>query len=98
MITLKLGYLILAYFAVINLIAFLLMAVDKRKAKKEAYRIPEASLFASALLGGALGSCAGMLIFHHKTNHWYFQVFMPLIAILYFAAALVWALWNMGWL
>ena len=94
----KLGYLILAYFAVITIVAFALMGIDKHKAKKGAYRISEASLFITALLGGSIGSVAGMLVFHHKTQHWYFQAFMPLIALLQMTGVLVWAIIKMGWL
>lgn len=94
----KLGYFILAYFAVITIVAFALMGIDKHKAKKGAYRISEASLFITALLGGSIGSVAGMLVFHHKTQHWYFQVFMPLIALLQMAGVLTLAIFKMGWL
>ena len=94
----KLGYLILAYFLIITVTAFVLMGVDKHKAKKGAFRISEASLFVTALLGGSIGSVAGMLVFHHKTNHWYFQAFMPLIALMQFTAVLVWAIVTAGWL
>ena len=94
----KLGYLILAYFAVITIVAFALMGIDKHKAKKGAYRISEASLFITALLGGSIGSVAGLLVFHHKTQHWYFQAFMPLIALLQMTGVLVWAIIKMGWL
>ena len=65
---LKLGYLILTYFAIITIVAFAFMGIDKRKAKKGARRISEASLFITALLGGSIGSIAGMLVFHHKTQ------------------------------
>ena len=94
----KLGYFILAYFAFITIVAFALMGIDKYKAKKGAYRIPEASLFITALLGGSIGSVAGMLVFHHKTQHWYFQAFMPLIALLQMAGVLTLAIFKMGWL
>lgn len=94
----KLGYLILTYFALITIIAFALMGIDKRKAKKGAFRIPEASLFVTALLGGSIGSVAGMLLFHHKTNHWYFQFFMPFIAFVQMMALLIWLIFKMGWL
>lgn len=94
----KLGYFILAYFAVITIVAFALMGIDKHKAKKGAYRISEASLFITALLGGSIGSVAGMLVFHHKTQHWYFQAFMPLIALLQMAGVLTLAIFKMGWL
>lgn len=69
----------LIYYLVINLIALIIMGIDKRKAIKGAYRIPEATLFCAALLGGALGATLGMRIFRHKTKHWYFVVGMPLI-------------------
>ena len=94
----KLGYLILTYFALITIVAFALMGIDKRKAKKGAFRISEASLFITALLGGSIGSVAGMLIFHHKTNHWYFQFFMPFISLLQMAGILIWAIIKTGWL
>ena len=94
----KLGYFILAYFAIITIVAFALMGIDKHKAKKGAYRISEASLFITALLGGSIGSTAGMLVFHHKTQHWYFQAFMPLIAFLQMTGILLWAIIRTGWL
>lgn len=94
----KIGYVILAYFALITLIAFALMGIDKYKAKKGAYRISEASLFVVTLLGGSIGSVAGMLVFHHKTQHWYFQVFMPLIALFQMTGVLIWAIIKTGWL
>ena len=94
----KLGYLVLTYFAVITIVAFALMGIDKHKAKKGAFRISEASLFITALIGGSIGSVAGMLVFHHKTNHWYFQAFMPLIALLQMTGVLVWAIMKTGWL
>ena len=94
----KIGYLILTYFAVITIVAFALMGIDKYKAKKGAFRISEASLFITALLGGSIGSMAGMLVFHHKTNHWYFQAFMPLIALVQVTGVLIWAIIKTGWL
>ena len=93
---LKLGYIILTYFAVITIVAFAFMGIDKHKAKKGARRISEASLFITALLGGSIGSVAGMLVFHHKTQHWYFQAFMPLLAFLQMAGVLTWALFKMS--
>ena len=69
----------IAYCLIINLIGLIIMWVDKRKAIKGAYRIPEATLFCTALLGGALGTTLGMHLFRHKTKHWYFVIGMPLI-------------------
>jgi len=74
--------LILSYAVMINLISLIMMAVDKRKAQKRAFRIPEATLFVLALIGGSLGSVIGMHLFHHKTRHWYFLYGMPVILAL----------------
>ena len=62
-----------------TLIAFALMGIDKWKAKSESWRIPEKTLFLSAILGGSVGALAGMYLFHHKTKHLSFTVGMPLI-------------------
>lgn len=69
----------LLYYVIINLIGFIIMGIDKRKAIRNAYRISEASLFFVALIGGALGTTLGMNHFRHKTKHWYFVTGMPLI-------------------
>lgn len=73
---------ILVWLAVINLIAFALMGLDKWKARRDAWRIPEKTLFLAALLGGALGGTIGMHLFHHKTRHWYFRFGFPVLLIL----------------
>lgn len=73
------------YLIVINITAFAMMGVDKKRAKKHEWRIPEARLFGAALLGGGTGAVLGMYFFRHKTKHWYFVVGMPLIMILNFA-------------
>lgn len=70
---------VLFYLVTINLIAFAMMAEDKRRAKRHAWRIPEKVLFLAALLGGSVGAWAGMYLHHHKTKHWYFVVGIPLI-------------------
>ena len=74
--------LLIAYFVIVNIIGFALMGIDKHKAKKRAFRIPEATLFLVAIIGGSIGSILGMHIFRHKTRHWYFVYGMPLILIL----------------
>ena len=73
---------ILLYLIIANLAGFIQMGVDKRKAIRNAWRIPEARLFLCALLGGSLGSILGMYTFRHKTKHWYFVWGMPAILIL----------------
>ncbi len=70
------------YLVIINLASFTIMAIDKSKAKKGKYRIPEKVLFLFALLGGSIGSIAGMYSFRHKTKHWYFVVGFPIILII----------------
>ena len=55
------------------------MGIDKRRASKRAFRIPEATLFLIALIGGSIGSIIGMYTFRHKTRHWYFVYGMPFI-------------------
>ena len=72
----------LIYLVIINLIAFFLMAMDKSRARKHQWRIPEKTLFLSAIIGGSIGAIAGMYTFHHKTKHWYFVIGMPAILIL----------------
>lgn len=69
------------YAIVINLMGFSFMGIDKWKAKKRAWRIPESTLFLAALLGGALGSIIGMYTFRHKTLHASFVWGMPIILI-----------------
>ncbi len=74
--------LIILYLASVNCISFIVMGVDKHKARKRAWRIPESTLFVLALIGGSAGSILGMHLFHHKTRHWYFLYGMPAILIL----------------
>ena len=71
-------------------ILFLTMGFDKRSAKKEKRRISEKTLFAWAVLGGALGGCLGMRVFHHKTRHWYFKFGFPLLAALQVIGLAAW--------
>lgn len=73
--------LIIIYLVVINCTSFITMGVDKYKARKRTWRIPESTLFVLALIGGSIGSIAGMHLFHHKTRHWYFLYGMPAILI-----------------
>ena len=69
----------LIYLLIINAAGFILMLTDKIKAKKHLWRIPEATLFLTAILGGSIGSLLGMYAFHHKTKHLKFTLGMPLI-------------------
>ena len=70
------------YLIVINILGFLIMGLDKHKAKMAERRIPENTLFIFTILGGGVGTIAGMYVFHHKTKKMKFKVGMPLILIL----------------
>jgi uncharacterized membrane protein YsdA (DUF1294 family) len=72
---------LIIYFVIINIVGFALMGIDKRKAIKRTFRIPEATLFIVALIGGSIGSILGMQVFRHKTRHWYFAFGMPAILV-----------------
>lgn len=76
---------IVLYLVIMNLTGLLMMGIDKRKARKRAWRIPESTLFIIALVGGSLGTTVGMHLFHHKTRHWYFLYGMPAILLLQIA-------------
>lgn len=74
-----------SYLLILNMIGFVMMGIDKRKAIKGAFRIPEATLFIVALIGGSVGSICGMYAFRHKTRKWRFVYGMPLIFIVQIA-------------
>ena len=82
--------LLIIYLLIINALGFLLMLIDKYKARKNLWRIPEKTLLGVALMGGCIGSFAGMQIFRHKTKHPQFYIGIPiimavqLIAVAYF--------------
>ena len=76
---------LIIYFVIMNIVGFAIMGIDKRKAIKRTFRIPEATLFIVALIGGSIGSILGMRVFRHKTRHWYFVIGMPAILILQIA-------------
>ena len=85
--------LLLYYLLLINAAGFLLMLVDKWKAKKNRWRVRESTLLIVAALGGSVGSLVGMYLFRHKTLHLKFTVGIPLIlAAQCFLAVLVMAL------
>jgi uncharacterized membrane protein YsdA (DUF1294 family) len=81
---------VLIYLFAINLAAFLAMGLDKWKAKKNAWRIPEKTLFLLVILGGSVGGILGMQLFRHKTRHWYFKWGFPAIFIAQILLVLCW--------
>lgn len=80
--------LILLYLLIINAIGFVLMLVDKHKARKNLWRIPEATLMSAAALGGSIGCLIGMYTVRHKTRHLKFTLGIPLILAAQIALAL----------
>jgi len=70
------------YSIVINIITFLAMFIDKKKAEKEKWRIKESTLLLLSVLGGSIGGILGMYIFHHKTQKPRFFIGLPVIIIL----------------
>lgn len=73
--------LMIGYLVIVNIFGFALMGIDKRRAIRRSFRVPEATLFLVALIGGSLGSIIGMYTFHHKTRHRIFTIGMPIILI-----------------
>lgn len=77
--------LLLVYFIAVNILGLFLMGLDKYKAKKRLWRIPESTLFIVAIIGGSIGSIIGMYVFRHKTRHWYFVYGLPAILVIQIA-------------
>ena len=73
---------LIIYLIIVNIVGFALFGIDKRKAVKKRFRIPEATLLGITLIGGSIGTFLGMNVFHHKTMHKKFSVGIPLIFIL----------------
>ncbi|MBQ8200820.1 MAG: DUF1294 domain-containing protein [Clostridia bacterium] len=73
--------LVLLVLVVMNAAAFVLMGIDKRRAKQGAWRIPEKTLFLVTALFGGLGGTLGMFMLRHKTKHWYFRLGFPALLI-----------------
>ncbi len=70
------------YLVLINLFTFFLFAEDKKRARKEMWRIPERTLVLFALFGGSIGALAGMYVFRHKTKKWKFRICIPVILVM----------------
>lgn len=78
-----------AYLAITSLLSFVLMGFDKHQAKAARRRVPEKVLFLTALLGGSVGTIAGMYLFRHKTKHLRFVLGLPVILLIQLAIALL---------
>jgi uncharacterized membrane protein YsdA (DUF1294 family) len=76
---------IIAYAVLVNIVTWILFGIDKWKAKRNKWRIPEATLLFFAVIGGSIGALCGMYLFHHKTKHKKFFLGVPLILLLQIA-------------
>lgn len=79
------AYFLLGYITAMSLVGFVIMGIDKHKAKTNQWRISEKTLLLVAFIGGGIGSALGMKSFRHKTKHPKFTILVPLSAILYVA-------------
>ena len=70
------------YLLAINIVSFFLYGIDKYKAKKNKWRISEATLLMMAVIGGSIGAWVGMRLWHHKTMHKKFKYGIPIIIIM----------------
>ena len=73
------GTSLLYYLAIVNVITFIVYGIDKLKAKKAKWRIPESTLLLLAIVGGSIGAWCGVKVWHHKTQHKKFKYGIPLI-------------------
>lgn len=83
----NINHIVIYYLLIINAVAFIVYGIDKLKARKDRWRIPEATLLLLALVGGSIGSWLGMKVWHHKTMHLKFKYGLPAISLLQLALA-----------
>ena len=86
-------WLLAAFLIVMNVMGFAAFGYDKRCAVRRRWRVPEKTLFLLALLGGSLGSYAGMKVFRHKTRHLKFRIGIPVILLVQ-SAGVLWLLFT----
>ncbi|MBP3701039.1 MAG: DUF1294 domain-containing protein [Lachnospiraceae bacterium] len=86
---------LLTYLLIANLISLILYGIDKRKAIRDKWRIPEKTLLLSALFGGAPGALWGMILFHHKTKKAKFFITIPVLFVLQ-VVLFAWLFWRLG--
>lgn len=85
---------ILGYLVLINIVTFVTYGVDKLKAKKQCWRIPESTLIGLGVIGGSLGALIGMQIWHHKTQHNVFRFGIPFVIVLQITSVLLYLILN----
>ena len=88
---------IIAFVLIMNLISFFQMRHDKQCAQAGKQRVPEKTLFLATALFGGLGGCLGMYLLRHKTKHWYFALFFPLMLIAQVAILVLLYIFASGW-
>ena len=71
------------YLLIVNIWAFVQMAIDKKKATRNEWRIPEKQLFLPVIIGGSVGGLLGIYVCRHKTKHWYFPTFFWLSFVIH---------------
>ena len=81
-------YISALYLLLSNLVAFVVYGIDKYKARKGKWRIPESTLLTLAMFGGSIGAWLAMKAFHHKTMHKKFYIGVPMIIVLQMIFAL----------
>ncbi|WP_394119696.1 DUF1294 domain-containing protein [Planococcus donghaensis] len=86
-------FIIFGYFAILTVMAFAMMKVDKHQAQRRGQRIPEKNLWAVAIFGGGIGAYLGMMAFRHKTKHTNFRIGFLVLAMLDIAI-LIWSYQN----
>lgn len=74
---------VLIYLLIMNIFGLFMMGIDKSRAKRHVWRISEKTLFLVSVIGGSIGTWAGMYLFRHKTKHWYFVIGMPAIFVVH---------------
>lgn len=82
-----------AYLIIINAAGFLFMRIDKQKAQKDLWRIPERTLMAVSVMGGSIGTLLGMNLFRHKTKHDKFRIGIPIILSMQILLAILIFIW-----
>lgn len=81
----KSSIIIAAYLLLVNLLAFVMYGIDKKRAMQKRFRIPERTLLWMARLGGGVGSWLGIKLFRHKTKHTRFRILVPLWTLVWLA-------------
>ena len=83
---------LVVYLLAVNLLAYLLMGIDKKRAREGRWRVSERTLLLTAAAGGSAGAALGMISFRHKTRHLKFTLGIPLILLAQAGAAVAWVL------